>query len=301
VFDASSKTPVIAAVIRLSRASIWSADSYEATTAMDGRFAFNGVPSGKYRMTVEGTGYTLYSSRMRIEDSDSLHTTVHLHKSGANRCDTCVAPPLVIGKTTDIKSNAPIPDVNITLPGELRQMITATDGMFSIADIRAGTWRLAASHQDYLPDTIEVTASAGRAVSVEFFLQSRLTSPERTGILTGVVTDSSGQGVAQASVSMLNTDYSVLSDIDGRYELAAIVPGAYSVMVSKWGYDAEVVSGITIRAKETSMRNFSLTSREAGMLSADAPGAISGVVTSPEGDLVENAMEIGRASCRERV
>jgi outer membrane receptor protein involved in Fe transport len=69
------------------------------------------------------------------------------------------------------------------------------------------------------------------------------------GRLTGTVRDDKNQPIQSTSVRLENTRLGTASDLDGQFQIAAIVPGRYTVLISSVGYrsqkivDVEIVSG----------------------------------------------------------
>lgn len=62
--------------------------------------------------------------------------------------------------------------------------------------------------------------------------------PARTGSVRGTVTDPSGGVVPGAAVTLMGTGGSntILTDTSGKYQLAGLTPGHYSVVVRAQGF-----------------------------------------------------------------
>jgi len=63
-------------------------------------------------------------------------------------------------------------------------------------------------------------------------------SVAQTFSISGSVKTSSGEAVANASVSLKNTSYLTIGDSLGNYQLKNIKPGSYQLLVSAIGYQA---------------------------------------------------------------
>ncbi|MBD3392305.1 MAG: outer membrane beta-barrel protein, partial [Chitinivibrionales bacterium] len=187
----------------------------------------------------------------------------------------------------------PVEGVLVSVVGTKVSTHTVVDGMFSFADLKEGAFRFAFSHADYLPDTSEeVSLVRGVAHRMDIELQPAKSIEEETGIVWGSITDSATQDpLAHATVSLLNTNHSALSDSAGSFALAHVPPGTYSLLATKWGYETKVTSGLVIRAKEETQVDIAIVPREVGMLSAGGTvGAVEGVVVDDEGEPFEGAM-----------
>ncbi|MBD3316342.1 MAG: TonB-dependent receptor, partial [Chitinivibrionales bacterium] len=105
--------------------------------------------------------------------------------------------------------------------------------------------------------------------------------------------------LAKATVSLLNTEYSAISDSMGRFELELIPPGSYTALASKWGYESSVIPNIAVREKERTKIQPRLAPRDAGMAAAGT-GSIAGTVTTDSSAAFEKAIvfieELGNAT-----
>ena len=82
---------------------------------------------------------------------------------------------------------------------------------------------------------------------------------ERTGTITGVVTDvSGGQALESAVVTLDSTETAVLTDTEGSYVLTGVPAGEHTLTVSILGYETRQVQ-VTVVAGETATVNIELT------------------------------------------
>ena len=76
--------------------------------------------------------------------------------------------------------------------------------------------------------------------------------PPEPGSISGTVSEGdSDQTLAGATVVVVGTDHSAITNGDGTYVIAGVPPGTYSVTASADGYVAETKTGIVVRAEET--------------------------------------------------
>jgi hypothetical protein len=72
-----------------------------------------------------------------------------------------------------------------------------------------------------------------------------------TGTLTGLVTDDYGEPVSGAIIRLEGTDYSATTLTDGRYTIADVEPGTYTVTGMAPAYDFDVLRDVEVGAGET--------------------------------------------------
>src|ERR1035441_3748371 len=104
--------------------------------------------------------------------------------------------------------------------------------------------------------------SAGiAAVAASFFLFS-VTAQTTAGRLSGTVVDSSGAGVPDATVTVINTETSQelreKTSAEGRYVIYPLLPGVYNVTVGKQGFSNFTISGLKVDVSASLSRNISL-------------------------------------------
>ena len=94
-----------------------------------------------------------------------------------------------------------------------------------------------------------------------------LTSPSLaqvapTGTISGVVKDSGGLVVPNATVTIVNADSnytrSALTKDDGAYRFVALPVGLYNVKVETTGFKSETQTGITLDVSQEAVINFAL-------------------------------------------
>jgi Ca-activated chloride channel family protein len=79
------------------------------------------------------------------------------------------------------------------------------------------------------------------------------------GILAGAVTDDAGTPIANASVVIVGTAYTALTNPQGQYIISGIAPGTYEARAAFIGYRALRQQGIVIRDGDTTRVNFRMT------------------------------------------
>jgi len=93
----------------------------------------------------------------------------------------------------------------------------------------------------------------------------------QTGRISGTVTDSARVVLPGTQVTVVGTRYNGVTDPSGRYAISGIPAGTYDVRVQRLGQRAQVVTGVTVAAGQTTDLNVSL---------ASVPLSLGGVVVS---------------------
>jgi Ca-activated chloride channel homolog len=117
--------------------------------------------------------------------------------------------------------------------------------------------------------------------------------PPHTGRIEGTVRDSAGAAVADAQVIVVSRPWTAMSDSLGRYRLADLPAGRYTVRVSAIGYRTQEVTGVPVTAGAATQLEFTLArspveTQEVTVSSykkqrQDETGAAAGVAKRAEG------------------
>ncbi len=130
-------------------------------------------------------------------------------------------------------------------------MLTGDDGSATITDLGDGTALLTISAPGYQAASQVVKATADLVATVEVRLQPL------PGSVTGTIVDTvSGQGIADAAIRL--GQWHAQTDANGRYHLADLTPGAYTLCASAVGY-APYEAGVMIGPGGAITANIALT------------------------------------------
>ena len=84
-----------------------------------------------------------------------------------------------------------------------------------------------------------------------------------TGEITGMVTDSSGGAIADATVTLTNTatnaERLLATNSGGIYDATALQPGSWSIRISKTGFRTEVRKSVDLEVSQVARLDFMLT------------------------------------------
>ncbi|HAJ91996.1 MAG TPA: hypothetical protein DCO71_05170, partial [Gammaproteobacteria bacterium] len=206
------------------------------------------------------------------------------HPSGAPAPGGPTPPPPAPDKgsfTGSVKiagSNAPLAGVTLTI-SELPSVSTATgsDGTFSITQLAPGPYTLIARKDGYLSATVVSGITAGQVTQIGNLVLQQVS---QTGIVRGVVLEAGFDlGLANAVVTLKGASETFgASDDGGRFDLGAVVPGDYTLTVTKTNFNT-VTTTLSVLAGKIYETKFSLT-REG--VYDDRPGNVFGRVVNGE-------------------
>lgn len=214
----------------------------------DGTFEVLNLPSGSYRINVIADQYQASTIGAIVENGEISELTVPLILAGGS----------IQGTITDT-NGAPLPGSFVELTdvnGVLVATITSDqNGEFLFTDITVGQLNVKATAPDYGVSSIGVIVEPGEMSTVELSLS------QITGTITGVVTDTDGNPISNATVTVAdatNTSVAtVITNADGSYTIPQLDPSEYTITASESSSGANVVSG-TVTAGDESIVDITL-------------------------------------------
>jgi hypothetical protein len=91
-------------------------------------------------------------------------------------------------------------------------------------------------------------------LSIAFMFSTALMAQSNTGSITGVVSDSNGAAIPNATVTVTNTGTNekrtVQTDGEGRYEVLSLANGVYSIEASAGGFQPATRSELRLAVGE---------------------------------------------------
>ncbi len=87
-----------------------------------------------------------------------------------------------------------------------------------------------------------------------------------TGSIHGQVQDEKGEGLIGATVQIVDangksTGQGGAADIDGNYEISALMPGVYNIKCAFIGYETQLIKGVVVSADKPTILNFQMKAR----------------------------------------
>ncbi|MCA0987197.1 carboxypeptidase regulatory-like domain-containing protein [Guptibacillus algicola] len=208
----------------------------------EGTFEVLNLPSGSYRINVIADKYQASTVGAIVENGEISELTVPLVLAGGS----------IQGTITDT-SGASLPGSFVELTdvnGILVATITSDqNGEFLFSDIKVGQLNVKATAPDYGVSSIGVIVEPAEISTVQLSLS------QITGTITGVVTDTDGNPISNATVAVAdatNTSVAtVITNSDGTYTIPQLDPSEYTITASESSSGANVVSGTVIPGDES--------------------------------------------------
>jgi hypothetical protein len=231
-----------------------------ATTSSDGAFTFNGLGAGTYSLTfrdvtgfwqsttVDGVVVGATSVDLGTIELSAAPVAEPPTGSGDTSLIQAVTEPGVIsGVITDRASGDPLPQASVNaIQGRTYSSVLAgNDGSFTITNLPLGTYSLTASAFGSAPgwqsQTVSVTLTDSAPAVVRDIALRKI--PTGAGAFTGVLTDESGDPIANLTVNVVKVGSrsggiaSVQTDSSGVFRKDGLVSGSYSISVPSNDYE----------------------------------------------------------------
>ena len=247
VTDADSGDPLEGAEVTLSGDA-----DMTASTDGDGTYGFGALEPGDYTVTANADGFEPAEGTAEIVDGDTVTVDLTL--------DAELTTGSLHGDVTDADTGEAIEDVRVSF-GESSATSTDDEGYYRTGGIDVGTYTLTFEADGYETVTVEdVDIAAGEFTRVDVVLDAveaddpdDADEPDPTpelevGTVAGTVTDTDGEPVGGATVTINGSD--TTTGADGSYEIDELDAGTYDVTVVADGYahgtaDADVSAGDT--------------------------------------------------------
>ena len=243
-----------------------------ATTDAQGRYSISGVPTGSTSIAVDAgsvpAGYSV-----------SGPLTRNLTTSGLSGIDfsTIRETGRVSGRVTDPSGNG-VAGVVVRAAG--KPATTDADGRYAIAQVPVGDTEIRVDESS-VPAGYSVSGPLTRNVTTAGVSDVNFSTTRETGTVSGRVTDPSGNGVANVTVTAGGK--TATTNADGDYSIAGVPTGSTSISVVRSsvpaGYSVNGPLDRNVTTAGVSDVNFS-TTRDTG--------TVSGRVLGPDSKGVAN-------------
>ena len=174
-----------------------------------------------------------------------------------------------------------IDNVNVTAvltnSNYVNSTLTNINGFFNLTVTDNKKIKLTSSKEDYLTDTTQLLP---RITTNEISPFNITLEPELLANVTGKVTNSSGSGIENATISAIQRNSiinSTLTDSNGDYSLVDLLDGTYFIEASAIGYTTQTVRRVVLLPNFTTSLDFSLT-----------PETISPVISNVSATLISS-------------
>ncbi|NBC01454.1 MAG: SusC/RagA family TonB-linked outer membrane protein [Bacteroidetes bacterium] len=119
------------------------------------------------------------------------------------------------GTVTEAGSSQGLPGVNVVIPALNRGAATTIDGVYTLADLPAGTYEVSARFVGFRPSTQEVTIVAGAEATLNFELQEDFMQMDQTVVTgTGLSTERRRLSADVSVISTRDIEESPVASVD---------------------------------------------------------------------------------------
>lgn len=220
-------------------------------TDAEGAYLFEQVPPGTYHMMAWKQGFLRAEATVQVAPGQQVAQDFTLQP-----VQPPPPPPGTIGGIVRGVTPAgivPLENAIVRLmgPGFMRETRTEADGSYLFANVRPGTYRMAAAKEGFAPQQVTVNVGPGQSVTQDFTLQPM---PPPPGAFAGLVLGQHGgqqMPLPGAIVTLFDQGEvvrRVQTDRMGRFNMPNVPPGTYTARAEKMGWqpaevEVEIVSG----------------------------------------------------------
>lgn len=152
----------------------------------------------------------------------------------------------IVGRVVDSVGNA-VSTALISSAPPSSQVFSDPSGSYTLPDLTPGIYTVTASKTGLGSGSAAVNVVAGKTVTANIILSPLAAT---TGMISGTVVDSAGNGVQGAQVTTTPTTTSVTTGSGGAFTLTGLNPGNYDLVASKAGFrngtkTVSVIAGLT--------------------------------------------------------
>jgi len=213
IVSAFDQQPIEGASVQLEGVAL------PATTNAEGRFRFEGVVPGSTLLQVTADGFQAESVTHEIRSDEETPVSIELR--GTARLE---------GRVVSAATGQPIDQATLTIIGTNRTVVTNDRGEFAEDGWPGRPIRMAAAAKGYLTEDIEQDLSRSDAMPLLVRLKTAYS-------VKGQVIDAGSQHpVAGAKVTIDGRNDSIVSDADGKFELATLQSATHEFAVTAAGY-----------------------------------------------------------------
>ncbi|MGI6031244.1 MAG: leucine-rich repeat protein [Eubacteriales bacterium] len=241
VTEKNSGSPVALAQVTLTNGTKTLTD----TTATDGQYLVEGIPTGTYTLQIQKDGYKTYTTELTLT-ADAVHNAV-LEISGSRITGT------VTGPDGSVLSGVL---VTISRDGVSKQCTTGSDGTYQSDPLEAGEYTVVFSKFGYNSVNKTVTVYDGDA-------DCDAVMEKASANLTVTVTDEESQPIQGAQVSLYEDAEAAdpvawgTTDETGVTVWDELTAGTYTIKVAKDGF-APYSGTVQVNADEENQKNVML-------------------------------------------
>ncbi|GBD90644.1 PEGA domain protein [bacterium BMS3Abin04] len=233
-----------------------------------GTYVIKTVEPGEYQIIAAKIGYDTISVNVNVTAGATAvadFILVNKNTKGSIKFGQ------ISGNIFDAKTFVLIEKVNLVTTPVTSSITSDGSGHYQFVNVSPGEYLLKAEKVGYDTVSINVNVYAGSVAEADIYLtKTDTTVPPTTGSIIGNVKDAQTLlSIRGALVSTVPSTSAVFSKDDGSYSFVNVIPGDYTVQISKTGYQ-DAGTQITVVAGNVTQADFTLIS---------STGSITGIVT----------------------
>lgn len=215
VIDAVRRSPVADAEVRVADGR------WKTTTAADGRFTLDGLPTGKAAVSVVGRGYRTVEVEQQL--TATTDDVTYELRSGT----------VLSGKVTAKRTGQPLGGARIVVEGLLEPIVANAEGRFRLDDAVAGPVQLTAEADGYQSAMAAGETKTDEEASFEFALRGAAS-------LTGQVSAAdTNRPLPQATLLIEGWDESIKANASGEFTVDDLPAKTCKLTASAEGFANE--------------------------------------------------------------
>jgi hypothetical protein len=208
-----------------------------ATTNASGVYTLSGVPVGTVQLVASASGFTSVTQNVTVTGGATATANFTLSPGGATGT--------VTGKITNISNGGALSGATVSWSGG--STTTNTSGVYTLANVGAGSQSITAARSGYLTRSATVNVTSGTTSTLNIAIAT-------AGKITAKVVSPSGAVVSGATVTIkggaIATTVTGTTGTTGLLTTTWIPVGTYTVTIAKTGHttqtkSATVTSGVT--------------------------------------------------------
>lgn len=264
--------------------------AFNTRTDAEGRFTFEGVPTGTYTLRIQRDGYVQHEQQVEVHAGTQASVTQTLLRERGS----------VAGRI-QLEGEGNSAGIAVALVDTEFATLTDAEGRFTLTGILPGTYTLRAGRERFFPYEQQVEVRAGAQSSVaQTLLRER-------GTVMGTLLLEGGVSASNVEVVLVGTDSTTRTNEDGVFALTGVPTGTYTLRAQRTDYvrheqQVEVrtnaqtsVSGLLARARGAIAGRVLLEGGESAQgLTVVASGAETwGTTTDAEGRFTLGGLPTG--------
>lgn len=255
--------------------------SFQVSTDEYGDYRMNNVEPSDYKIYCYKAGYDTVFTNIKVVAGVESPANFRLSKKDTANSNSNYGT--IQGLVKDYNSDALLEKVTIKTSPATSVTFTSSNGMYTISNVKPGTYTVTATKKDYDSSKVSISVTAGNITEANFNL-TMVNDKDTTqlGKIRGKVSDVvTAVPIANSIVYTSPSTESVITDQNGEFLINYVTPGTYKVIAQKNEFENDtttvvvqknlsVMANLTLRAVSTTLGN--IKGKVTDVFTADAIG-----------------------------